>query len=130
MNKVIFLLTVLGLLFAGCENDSEYDEISTMIIASKKLEGITFSCGMNIKQDVFAIKENVNTTWSGFGNEIYDFDYQEGNEYVITVGTKHCYDPNMGQPAWDEFYLVKLISQTKTDSEGLPENFIPDWWEE
>lgn len=49
MKKVLFLLTALGLLFAGCEKESEYDEISTMIIASKKLEGIAFSCGMNIK---------------------------------------------------------------------------------
>lgn len=130
MKKILFLLAVLGLFFAGCEKDQAYDDISTITVASKKVEGIVFSCGMNWKENVYAIKENGKTTWSSFGHAIKDFDYQEGNEYVIKVGIKNFYDPNMGQPSWNEYYLIELISQTKKTSNGLPEHFIPDWWEE
>ncbi|MEG0890138.1 MAG: DUF4377 domain-containing protein [Bacteroides sp.] len=130
MKKKLFLLTVLGLFFTGCEKALEYDDISTITVASQKLEGLIFSCGINIKDKVYAIKKNEITTWSSFGHSINGFDYQEGNEYVIRIGTKNHYDPSMGDPSWDEYHLIEVISQTPKDSDGLPENFIPSWWEE
>lgn len=128
--KKLLLLTVLGLLFAGCEKESEYDEVSTVIVASTKLDGLSFSSGTNIKDKVYAIKENGNSEWTGLGYPIIGFEYQEGTEYVIEMGKKRFHDPEMATPVWFSYYLINIVSQTQKTSEGLPENFIPDWWEE
>ena len=35
----------------------------------------------------------------------------------------------MGEPAWTEYELLEVLSKECKESEDLPEDFIPDWFE-
>lgn len=132
MVSLILLITCL----AGCMDDgkesrqvTDYKEY-TLTVASEKRMGLGWSDGMNYETEVYAVKHEGTEEWEDFAYYIDGFDYEEGYEYCIHVGKTSYLDYSMGDPAWSEYNLIKVISKERKDSEGLPENFIPNWYKE
>lgn len=132
MKKILGLLVLVScaLGIMGCSKGGrkitdrkEYN----LTVASKMLPGVLWSCGMDYLTDVYAVKIGDSDKWTKFG-PISGFDYTEGYEYRIRIRETSYLDYSMGEPAWTEYELIKVISKEKKDSEGLPENFIPDWY--
>lgn len=130
MKKILFLFVMLSVFLTGCEKEQEFSEVSTVVIASKKLDAIVSSCGIESKIPVYAVKQSSSAQWSACSDQINNFDYKEGYEYVVKLGKKNFHDKNMSVTSWSEYYLVELVSKEKKESEGLPETFIPDSWTE
>lgn len=128
MKKIIYLLLmVLMLPLGGCSDDENeaYEGTYQLTVASEKRMVLVYpptggkdkvlkSCMMTKCKEIFDIDH-----WYPFIHPILGFEYEEGYEYVINV--KHYLDGN-------GFYyeLSKIISKTKTDSTGLPENETTD----
>ena len=96
-----------------------------MTVASQKLQGIV-GVGVNVLSDVYAVKKDMSQEWEQFTG-IQDFNYESGYEYVIKISETNYLDYRRGTPAWSEYKLLEIISKEKKDSQGLPEDFIPDW---
>ena len=123
--------TMVGL--TSCNDDDEegrkitdYKEY-TLTVASVKLPGVLTSCGSNVLADVYAVKNEQSTDWEAHGS-IGKFEYEEGYEYQIRISQTSYLDYSMGDPAWTEYELLKVISKKRKDSENLPPHFIPDWY--
>lgn len=128
INRILSILVLLLCAFGimSCSKDGrkitdrqEY----TLTVASKMLPGVLFSCGFNYLTDVYAVKVGD----SQFG-PISGFDYTEGYEYEIKIRETSYLDYRMGEPAWTEYDLIKVISKVEKDLEGLPSDFIPEWF--
>ncbi|MDO4801507.1 MAG: DUF4377 domain-containing protein [Prevotellaceae bacterium] len=137
----LFLSLVVALFCAtnlcGCQADGNEDEEARKVLSSKdyvitvashKLEGVLTSCGMNVKGTVLAVKKEGSTTWEAWGG-ISDFDYEEGYEYRLKINETNYLDYRMGDPAWTEHKLLEVLLKEKKDTEGLPEDFVPSWYE-
>lgn len=117
----------------GCVKETESDERIigyeeyTMVVASERLPGIV-GIGVNILGEVFAIKKDAGNEWTYFPGFIEGFEYEAGYEYEIEIVETHFLDHRRGDPAWTEYKLLRVISKNEIQSEGLPENFIPDWF--
>lgn len=130
MKKNLFLFVLLCVFLTGCEKEQEFDEVSTVVIASKKLDAVVFSCGFESKMPVYAVKQGNSSQWTACSDQINNFDYMEGYEYIVKLGKKNFHDKNMSVSSWSEYFLIELVSKEKKESESLPETFIPDSWEE
>lgn len=136
MNKLLTIFFAIVVLTAtSCSNDDDlggrkvidYKEY-TLTIASKKLHGVVISCGNSTLTDVYAVKNESQSKWQPIGY-IAKFDYEQGYEYRIRITATSYLDPNMGEPAWTEYELLEVLSKERKDSEDLPDDFIPDWFE-
>ncbi len=127
------LLLASTLLFSSCNQKEEWPKILgqeeyELTVASQKLPGVVASCGNSSKAEVFAVKKGNATEWTDLAS-ISDFEYEAGNEYHIRIQETHYLDKRMGEPEWTTYQLLKILSKEKKDSEGLPKDFIPDWFE-
>lgn len=136
MNKLLTILFAFVVLtVTSCNNDddlggrkvTDYKE-STLTVASRKLPGVATSCGNSTLTDVYAVKNESQSEWQPLGY-ITKFDYEQGYEYQIRISKTSYLDYRMGEPAWTEYELLEVLSKERKDSEGLPEDFIPDWFE-
>ena len=128
---LVAILTIAGLTACN-DNDEEGRKITgykeyTLTVASVKLPGVLTSSGSNVLADVYAVKNEQSTDWEAHGR-IGKFEYEEGYEYQIRISETSCLDYNMGDPAWTEYELLKVISKERKVSENLPPHFIPDWY--
>lgn len=119
----------------SCLNDDEtqgrqvtgYEEY-TLTVASKKLPGLAGE-GNSVLTEVYAVKKEGDSEWTNLTG-IGGFDYESGYEYQIRVSETNYLDYRMGTPAWTEYDLLEILSKVKKDSEGLPTDFIPEWYQE
>lgn len=123
------LLLIIGL--AGCEKEdgrkiTDYKEY-TITVASEKVTGLISSCGNNYVSDVYAIMKEHSAEWEQLAC-IEGFEYETGYEYTLRISETSYLDHSMGDPAWTEYNLIETISKEKKTSEGVPNNFIPDWF--
>lgn len=134
--KLFGILLAFLCLFAivGCDDDenqgrkvTDYKEY-TLTIASKMLPGVVSSCGNSTLTDVYAVKSESSTEWEPLG-AIAKFEYEPGYEYQIRISKTSYLDYSMGEPAWTEYELLEVLSKECKESEDLPEDFIPDWFE-
>lgn len=130
---LLLLLCMIG--FVSCLNEDNQEgrkvtgyEEYTVTVASTKLQGVLSSCGSSFLSDVYAVKKEDSQEWEQLSG-VQDFDYEVGYEYKILISETNFLDYNMGEPAWTEYKLLKVLSKEKKDSEELPENFIPDWFQ-
>lgn len=130
----ILLAFLCSLAIVGCDDDesqgrkiTDYKEY-TLTIASKMLPGVVTSCGNSTLTDVYAVKNESQAQWQPLGY-IAKFDYEPGYEYQIRIRATSYLDQNMGEPAWTEYELLEVLSKERKESEDLPEDFIPDWFE-
>ena len=129
---IMLLVAILTMTWlAACSDNNEegrkvtnYKEY-TLMVASAKLPGVLTSSDNNVLTDVYAVKNEQSTDWEANGR-IGKFEYEEGYEYQISETS--CLDYNMGDPAWTEYELLKVISKERKVSENLPPHFIPDWY--
>lgn len=131
-NRILSILVLLLCAFGimSCSKDGRQitdRQEYTLTVASKMLPGVLFSCGANYLTDVYAVKVGDSDKWSQFG-PISGFDYTEGYEYEIKIRETSYLDYRMGEPAWTEYELIKVISKVEKDSEDLPSDFVPDWF--
>lgn len=130
---LLLLLCMIGFLSCLNEDNQEgrkvtgYEEY-TVTVASTKLQGVLSSCGSSFLSDVYAVKKEDSQEWEQLSG-VQDFDYEVGYEYKILISETNFLDYNMGEPAWTEYKLLKVLSKEKKDSEELPDNFIPDWFQ-
>ena len=111
----------------GCKVLSSKDYIIT--VASHKLEGVVTSCGNSTKGKVLAVKKHGSTTWEAWSG-IAGFDYVDGYEYHLKINETNYLDHRMGEPAWTEHKLLDVLSKENKETEGLPEDLIPEWYKE
>lgn len=130
---LLLLLCMIG--FVSCLNEDNQEgrkvtgyEEYTVTVASTKLQGVLSSCGSSFLSDVYAVKKEDSQEWEQLSG-VQDFDYEVGYEYKILISETNFLDYNMGEPAWTEYKLLKVLSKEKKDSEELPDNFIPDWFQ-
>lgn len=139
MRKLYFptsLLLMFPFILVSCLNENEgnkrevtgYEEY-LLTVASEKVQGLAFSGGGNFVTDVYAVKREKSNEWEPFVY-IGKFDYESGYEYQIRISQTNYLDYNMGDPAWSEYELLEILSKERKDSEGLPDSFIPSWYEE
>lgn len=124
------IFTMIGV--TSCNDDEEDKKVTgykeyTLTVASEKLPGVLTSSDNNVLTDVYAVKNEQSTDWEAHGR-IGKFEYEEGYEYQIRISETSCLDYNMGDPAWTEYELLKVISKERKVSENLPPHFIPDWY--
>ena len=131
LKTLLFFICLVS--FVSCEkNEDENESKETgyqeyiLTVASQKLQGIV-GIGVNVLTDVYAVKKDKSQEWKRFA-DIQDFDYKNGYEYVIKISETNYLDYRRGTPAWSEYKLIEIISKEKQGSQGLPENFIPNWW--
>lgn len=136
MNKLLTILFAFVVLtVTSCNNDddlggrmvTDYKEYK-LTVASRKLPGVVTSCGNSTLTDVFAVKNESQSEWQPLGY-ITKFDYEQGYEYQIRISKTSYLDYRMSEPAWTEYELLEVLSKERKDSEDLPEDFIPDWFE-
>ncbi len=113
MNRIVFLVMAFVGMLAACNNNKDYTE--TFIVASR--EG---DCVGVAPQKCLLIKKDGHSDWEFFYGPIKGFDYREGYEYVIRV-RKDILDDAPADRSSFEYTLVKVISKTRKDSEGIPE---------
>lgn len=94
-----------------------------------KLEGVVTSCGNSTKGKVLAVKKHGSTTWEAWSG-IAGFDYVDGYEYHLKINETNYLDHRMGEPVWTEHKLLDVLSKEKKETEGLPEDLIPEWYKE
>lgn len=137
MNK--FLTILFALVFmavTSCSNDgdlggrkvTDYKEY-TLTVASKKLPGVVTSCGNSTLTDVYAVKNESQSKWQPL-DYITKFDYEPGYEYQIRISKTSYLDYRMGDPSWTVYEMLEVLSKERKDSEDLPDDFIPDWFED
>ena len=107
-------------------NQEEYQ----LTVASTKVPAVLDAgCGSTLLHDALAVKKNGATQWTAQGN-ISGFEAQPGTEYQIQVRETTFEDPQMGQRVWQEYDLVKVLSQETKASQDVPPHLIPKWYYE
>lgn len=126
----VLMLFLCLFCFISCDDSNEegtkiidYKEYE-LTVASKKVPGVLWSAGYNYLSEVYAVKKEQSDEWSVFGY-IDGFEFENGYEYQIKISETNYLDDSMGQPAWEEYKLLEIISKNKKDSEDLPLHFIP-----
>ena len=133
INFIFILFT--SLFFTSCLKNENEGRIITgkteymLTIASQKVKGVVSSCGNNYLTDVYAAKKEGDDTWQ-MQTGIQGFDYESGYEYTIKIQKINYLDYRMGDPSWTEYKLIQVISKEKKTSENIPDNFIPEWYDE
>ncbi len=130
LKTVLIPLFVVALLLGACHDPmppkSKIDESEsfTITIASRKKE-VTYS-----REDspIFGqfeycwVKYDSLSHWIVFGDPIENFDFEPGFEYVLRVKRTTLAEPAADGSPW-RFEMEELLSTTKKDSEGLPDEY-------
>lgn len=139
--KIVNIFSLVVILFSAvilCSCSSDDDEGGRQVLSSKdyiitvashKLEGVVTSSGYSYKAEVFAVKKDNSNTWESLSG-ITGFEYENGYEYCLKIKETHYLDNSMGETTWTVYELLDLVSKEKKESEGLPDNFIPDWFKD
>ena len=107
-------------------NQEEYQ----LTVASIKVPAVLDAgCGSTLLHDALAVKKNGATQWTAQGS-ISGFEAKPGIEYQIQVKETTFEDPQMGQRVWQEYDLVKVLSQETKASQDVPPHLIPKWYYE
>lgn len=125
----VALAAVVGLGACGEKDGREvtsYEEYE-LTVASREVPGVVTSCGNSVYSHLFAVKREGASEWEALGG-IGKFEFEEGYEYELRVSETHYLDYDMGEPAWEEYELLEVLSKVKKESEGLPLHFVPDWY--
>ncbi|WP_299229592.1 DUF4377 domain-containing protein [uncultured Bacteroides sp.] len=127
----ILVLVICTSIFISCQKEegrkiTGYEEY-TITVASKKVPGLLFASGDNHISEVYAVMKEHSAKWEQLGN-IQGFEYEPGYEYTMRISETSYLDRSMGDPAWTEYELLKLISKEEKTSDEVPDNFIPDWF--
>lgn len=131
-NKIslnILIFSIFAIYFSSCNNThkasreiTDYKEY-VLTLASKKVPGV-LSNESNCVLEVYSVKKEQSNEWIPFGY-IGGFEFEKGYEYKIKISETSYLDYEMGQPAWNEYELIEIISKDKKDSENIPLHFIP-----
>nr|WP_129730126.1 DUF4377 domain-containing protein [Parabacteroides goldsteinii] len=113
MNKILFLVFVFTLSLTGCSKDDITTEQLT--IASETRIGMAEG-----PRNCYLVKNENNKNWEFMYNSINGFEYEAGYEYVIEVKIENIKNPPADASSV-KYSLIKIISKTKKNSEGLPE---------
>lgn len=108
-NKFIIVCMCFGLM--AC---SAAKQISTYTIASKT----TIGYGVG-PMNCMLVKEGDGENWNLFYSQIEGFSYEPGYEYVLQV-RKEKIDNPPADGSSIRYRLVKVVSKTQKESEGLP----------
>lgn len=129
----ILALLLCAICLTSClhdENDegekvTGYQEYE-LTVASKRVLGIMDAgCGSSYIRKLYAVRKEGAQEWQSF-HSIQDFDYEEGYEYRIRISETSYLDYRRGEPSWTEYKLLEIISKTERESEGLPDDLLPD----
>ncbi len=127
---LLILLCIFGL--TSCINEEKEEERKvthyeeqTVIVASKKLQGVISSCGTDFTTGVYAIRKENSLQWEQL-SYVSGFEYESGYEYKIRISITSYLDYRMGDPAWTEYKLLELLAKEKRESTGLPATFVPE----
>lgn len=115
----LFALQMCFLLFFcyACDNNSD-SETMTLTVASKKIK--VNDPASQIELEYLCVRYPNNETWRPFYGYIEGFNYEKGYEYIINIGIEEIQHPQQdGLSA--RYYLIKIISKEKKDSEGTIE---------
>ena len=124
--------------FYSCQSDDNGEEGSKvtstedyiLTVASHKVEGVWAPVGGNpFLAELLAVKKDGSKDWKPLYS-ISGFNYEVGYEYRVRINETSYLDYRMGDPAWTELKILEVISKERKESEGLPENFIPEWYKE
>lgn len=131
LKTLLFFICIVS--FVCCKKNEDENEPKVisyqeyiLTVASQKLQGI-MGAGVNVLIDVYAVKKDKLQEWEQLAG-IQNFDYENDYEYVIKISETNYLDYRRGTPAWSEYKLIEIISKEEKDSQGLPKDFIPDWW--
>ena len=116
--RIVLLLSVFFISLTGC--DREKIRNITLTIASKRypmVESVDNS-------PRYFVKYEGDQQWMLFYNSIEGFDYQEGNEYVLSVKVIPVSNPPMDASTMD-FKLNYVISCEEKESEDVPDVWFP-----
>lgn len=105
-----------------------YEEY-TLTVASMKLDGLIWTGDFNRIGEVYAVKREGEDEWQPFDGFIIGFHYEDGYEYQIRISKTDYFYHEVGDLAWSEYNLIKLLSKECKNSEGMPKDFIPTWYE-
>lgn len=123
--KYVYLLLSFLFILTGCSKDDKKDKIITVTIASEKRMGYVGWYGA--MSSCYLVKYPESNTWSFFRSHIEGFDYEPGYEYVVEIRVhEDPVDPNMADQELLSYFLEKIISKEKKDSENLPDNEVPN----
>ena len=125
-------LLICTSIFISCQKEEEGRKITgyeeyTITVASEKVPGLLFSSGDNHLSEVYAVMREHSAVWEQLGS-IKGFEYEPGYEYTLRISETNYLDHSMGDPAWTEYELLKLISKEEKTSDNVPNNFIPEWF--
>ena len=126
------VLLICTSIFISCQKEEEGRKITgyeeyTITVASEKVPGLLFSSGDNHLSEVYAVMREHSAVWEQLGS-IKGFEYEPGYEYTLRISETNYLDHSMGDPAWTEYELLKLISKEEKTSDNVPNNFIPEWF--
>lgn len=110
MYKVALTLVTVVLLLSSCMNQTS----ERMIVASKQGD-----CVGVAPMKCLLVKENGQTDWQYFYNQIEDFEYEPGYEYELEIVKEKIDNPAADQSSI-KYILIKVLSKKKKESEGLP----------
>jgi hypothetical protein len=116
--KKLLLLVIFSLLFFAFACKEEVIETSIMTIASKRPEPV--SPGFEV-QPTYWVKFQGESQWIMIVEEIREFDYTEGYEYVVEVNKEVNKEfieigPH-GDALSDHYVLLRIISKEKKESD-------------
>ncbi len=126
------VLLICTSIFISCQKEEEGRKITgyeeyTITVASEKVPGLLFSSGDNHLSEVYAVMREHSAVWEQLVS-IKGFEYEPGYEYTLRISETNYLDHSMGDPAWTEYELLKLISKEEKTSDNVPNNFIPEWF--
>ena len=126
------VLLICTSIFISCQKEEEGRKITgyeeyTITVASEKVPRLLFSSGDNHLSEVYAVMREHSAVWEQLGS-IKGFEYEPGYEYTLRISETNYLDHSMGDPAWTEYELLKLISKEEKTSDNVPNNFIPEWF--
>lgn len=130
--KKLYAILSSFICIAGCTAWEDKDREITgyreyeLTVASEKLPGVV-GTGNNSLTELYAVKTKGSQEWTPMSG-IGDFEYEEGTEYRIRISETDYLDYRMGTPAWTERELLETVSETREESVGLPDHFIPEWF--
>ena len=118
--KTLYLVLLAGLFIAtSCdESDKPKSRIITFTVASRVEEKNDVEETPAAKY-IYYIKYNDAENWQSFPYKIYDFDYEEGYEYIIKSEETEIQNPAQDQDRV-KYTFLELISKVEKESEGLP----------
>lgn len=111
VNKLWIVLLIAGLFFVSCKSNQK---IETLIVASERGD-----CVGVAPMKCLMVKRIGQDDWEYLYEDIENFEYEPGNEYVIEV-IKQTIDNPAADQSSVRYILEKEVSKTAKTSENLP----------